>query len=105
MKFFYIILWRYILHITDTYTKNFSKLEKFYPTKLVQLNEVDLYSFLFNTIKQTKYIQFFKQIKYVGKERDDDDHNSIKYETCKERDFCKLYVFTTQHEMKNFKNN
>ena len=105
MKFFYIIFWRYILHITDTYIKNFNKLEKLYPTKLVQLNEADLYSFLFSTIKQTKYIQFFKQIKYLGKERDDNDHNSIKYETCKERDSCKLYVFTTQYEMKKFKNN
>ena len=77
----------------------------FYPTKLVQLNEADLYSFLFSIVKQIKYIQFFKQIKYLDKERGDDDHNSIKYETCKERDSCKLYVFTAQHEMKNFKNN
>ena len=94
-EIFYIIFWRYILHITDTYTKNFNKLEKLYPTKSVQLNEVDLYFFMFSTIKQTKYIQFFKQIKYLGKEKDDDDHNSIKYEICKERDSCKLYVFTT----------
>ena len=62
--------------------------------------------FLFSTVKQTKYIQFFKQIKYLGKERGDDDQNRIKYETCKERDSCKLCVHnTTQHEMKNFKNN
>ena len=60
---------------------------------------------MFSTVNQTKYIQFFKQIKYLGKKRGDDDHNSIKYETCKERDSCKLYVFTTQREMKNFKNN
>ena len=54
---------------------------------------------------------FFKQIKYLGKEKGDDDQNRIKYETCKERDSCKLCVHnttqhnTTQHEMKNFKNN
>ena len=105
MNFFYIIFWRYIVHITNTWTKTFSKLEELLPEKLIQLNETDLYSFLFSTIKQTKYIQFFKQIKYLGKERGDDDHNSIKYEIYKERDFCKLYMFTTQHEMKNFKNN
>ena len=76
---------------------------------LTQLNETDLYSFLFSIVKQTQYIQFFKQIKYLDKERErergDDDHNNIKYEICKERDSCKLYVFTMQHEMKNFKNN
>ena len=72
-------------------------------TKLIQHNEADLYSFLFSTIKQTKYIQFFKQIKYLGKEKGDDDYNSIKYETYKERDSCKLYVFTMQHEIKNLK--
>ena len=53
---------------------------------------------MFSTVKQTKYIQFFKQIKCLGKERGDDDQNRIKYETCKERDSCKLYVHnTTQH--------
>ena len=60
---------------------------------------------MFSTVKQTKYIQFFKQIKYLDNEKGDDDHNSIKYETCKERDSYKLYVFTMQHEIKNFKNN
>ena len=98
---FYIIFWRYLLYITDTWTKNFSKLENFYLTKFVQLNETDLYSFMFSTVKQTKYIQFFKQIKYLGKKRGDDDQNRIKYETCKERDSCKLCVHnTTQHNMR-----
>ena len=60
---------------------------------------------MFNTVRQTQYIQFFKQIKYLDKERDDDDQNIIKYETCKENNSYKLYVFTMQHKMKNFKNN
>ena len=50
---------------------------------------------MFSTVKQTKYIQFFKQIKYLGKERGDDDQNRIKYETCKERDSCKLCIHNT----------
>ena len=37
--------------------------------KLTQLNETDIYSFMFNIVKQTQYIQFFKQIKYFGKKR------------------------------------
>ena len=65
--------------------------------KLTQLNKNNLYSFLFNTISQTQYIQFFKQIKYLGKkrERGDNDHNNIKYETCKEMDSYKLCVHNT----------
>ena len=67
--------------------------------KLTQLNKNNLYSFLFNTISQTQYIQFFKQIKYLGKkrerERGDNDHNNIKYETCKEMNSYKLCVHNT----------
>ena len=105
MNFFYIIFWRYILHITDAWTKNFSKLEKLLPEKIGS-TQWGWSLFLPVQHYQTNQIYWtFKQIKYLDKERDNDDHNSIKYETCKERDYCKLYVFTTQHEMKNFKNN